>query len=82
MAEARHADQERGGIAHHCRCDEVSRCTIFTHPSPAVQAALNGLMDAMAAFDDATGACSSLVFRSTHAAGVFTSVTRQGASEA
>ena len=65
-------------VAHHCRCAAVSQCTIFVHPSSIVQAALNQLMDAMAAFDAETGACSVLVFHSTHAAGVFTSVTRQG----
>ena len=64
--------------AHHCRCDAVARCTILAHPSTTVQAALNQLVDAMAAFDEETGACSVLVLHSTHAAGVFTSVTRQG----
>lgn len=77
MAEARHPDQEHVGVAHHCRCDKVSRCRIFTHPSSIVQAALNQLMDAMATFDEDTEACSTLVFCSTHPAGVFTSVTRQ-----
>ena len=64
--------------AHHCRCEAAARCSIFVHPSSIVQAALNQLVDAMAAFDEETGACSVLVLHSTHAAGVFTSVTRQG----
>ena len=68
-------------VAHCCRCHEVSRCTIFVHPSSIVQAALNQLVDAMAAFDEATGACSVLILHSIHAAGVFTSVTRQGRGE-
>ena len=68
-------------VAHHCRCDDVSRCAIFAHPSTTVQAALNKLVDAMAAFDADTGACSVLILHSIHAAGVFTSVTRQGRGE-
>ena len=65
-------------VAHHCRCDAVARCTIFVHPSMQVQAALNHLVDAMAEFDEATGARSVLVFHSCHMDGVFTSVTRHG----
>ena len=65
-------------VAHHCRCDDVAGCVIFVHPSSIVQAALNQLVDAMSEFDEATGACSVLVLHSTHAAGIFTSVTKQG----
>ena len=65
-------------LSHHCRCDAVTRCTVFTHPSLRVMTALNRLVDEMAAFDAETGARSRLVFESIHAAGVFSSFTHPG----
>lgn len=61
--------------AHHCNCNHVARCTIFTHPSRPVQTALNNLMDIMAEFDDISGSSSILLFESIHPAGVFTTMT-------
>jgi predicted RNA-binding protein with PIN domain len=62
-------------LPHHCRCNHVSRCGIYNHPSKQVQAALNNLMDVMAEYDDESGSCSILSFETQHAEGVFTSVT-------
>lgn len=60
---------------HQCNCDHVTRCHIFTHPEPEIQRALNELIDAMSKYDDETGSASTLMFRSEHSEGVFTSVT-------
>lgn len=59
----------------HCNCSNVTRCTIFTHPSSRVQTALNNLMDIMAEFDDISGGSSVLSFESVHPTGTFTSIT-------
>jgi hypothetical protein len=61
--------------AHHCRCDSVTQCGIFTHPSGEVQNALNVLMDAMMKFDSITNSKSVLTFESRHPTGVFSSIT-------
>ena len=67
-------------LSHHCNCNNVTRCSIFVHPSKVVQSALNNLMDAMAAFDDSTQSKSLLVFKSEHNNGVFLSITKQSKS--
>lgn len=64
--------------AHHCKCDQVSRCSIFVHPSSQVQDAINKLIDTMAEFDETSGSISTLFFKSLHPGGVFTSLTSKG----
>ena len=63
-------------LPHHCRCNNVTRCHIYTHPSSEVQEALNNLADALARYDDETGSSSILSFTSRYDSGIFTSITR------
>ena len=69
-------------LPHRCKCSQVTRCDIYTHPSSKVQGVLNELMDAMAEFDDETGSSSTLSFNSFHPTGVFTSLTQTMVSDA
>ena len=62
---------------HQCQCSKVTSCGIFVHPSKKVQQALNLLVEAMTEFDTQENSRSTLVFKSTHSTGTFTSVTRQ-----
>lgn len=68
-------DAESMALAHHCKCTQVTRCSIYNHPSAKVQAALNNLMDVMADYDGDIGNSSYLLFTSRHETGIFTSET-------